>query len=118
LIIDDSLYVHYYLAVFFTDLGYCISDFAFNGKEGIECYQNNKPDIVTIDYTMPEMNGIDAAKNLIKLNKNVKIIFITAMGDAEIFLEKLNDIIPKKNYQILTKPIIKESLIKALDNLI
>jgi len=117
LIIDDSLYVHYYLAVFFTELGYGISDFAFNGYEGIECYKDKKADIITIDYTMPEMSGIDTAKNLFELNKNIKIIFITAMGDSIVFLDKLENLIPKENYQILTKPIIKESIIRALKNL-
>ncbi|MBN2544627.1 MAG: response regulator [Spirochaetes bacterium] len=118
LIIDDSIYVHYYLAVFFTELGFGISDFAFNGNEGIECYKNNKADIITIDYTMPEVNGVDTAKKLFSLNKNIKIIFITAMGDSIVFLEKLNGLIPENNYQILTKPIVKESIIKAVENLL
>lgn len=115
LIIDDSVYIHYYLANLLTKEGFRIIGYGKNGEEGLFLYKKYQPDLVTLDYTMPIMSGKEVAKELYDLNHNVKVIFITAMGDNSLFTEYLNEYIPEKNYQILTKPIKKDHLKYALD---
>ncbi len=110
LIIDDSLYVHYYLATHFTELGYGIVNFARNGADGVNLYKYHKPDIVTCDMTMPIMSGIEAAKRIFKIDNNAKVIFITALGSSKDFINNINKMLPDLNFKILTKPIKKDEL--------
>jgi|GEM_PF-1746652 len=115
LIVDDSIYVHYYLANFLTDIGYRIVNYAKNGKDAVSYYKKYKPDLITLDNTMHIMSGLDASKEIFAFDKNAKIIFITALGDLKHFQEEIEISIPKKNFKILTKPIKKDELKKAVE---
>lgn len=116
LIVDDSLYVHYYLATYFTDLGYKIAGFEFNGQKGIEAYNELKPDIMTLDNNMPELNGKDAAKLIYRDNPDAQIIFITALGDSRLLQEEVKEL-EQYTFNILSKPIKKEDLKDILKKL-
>jgi len=117
LIIDDSIYVHYYLASFFNNLGYNIVGFGNNGEEAVKLYELLKPDIITLDCTMPVMSGLEAAVLIYKQNKNAKFLFISAIGKAKHFVDKLNENIPECNYKIIEKPLKIDDLENKLKNL-
>ncbi len=118
LIVDDSLYVHYYLGSYFTELGFKVVGFAKDGKEGIEAYFKLKPDLITLDNTMPLMSGIEAAEELYKKDKSVRILFISAVGGSKNFHLTVKNIIPQHNYRILEKPIEKTEIKEILNNFI
>lgn len=63
---------------------------ASNGVEAIEVFKREAPKVVTMDITMPEMNGIECVKNLVKLNPDVLILVISALSDRTITLEALS----------------------------
>ena len=62
---------------------------AKNGQEGIECFNNNKIDLVISDISMPIMNGLEMIRNLRLQNKNFKSIFITALSSKDILLDSI-----------------------------
>ncbi len=100
-------------------LGYDRVDTVANGKEAIEVLKNINYDLVLMDGSMPEMNGMEASKNIrsegskVK-NRNVPIIAMTAhamKGDKERFLEAgMNDYI--------TKPLYPEKLVKVIERVL
>lgn len=116
LIVDDSLYVHYYLATYFTEMGYRIIGFEFNGEKGVKAYKKLKPDLTTLDNNMPILCGKDAAELIYKENSKAKIIFITALGDSSLLKSEV-DALDDSYFKILAKPIKKEDLKTILQEL-
>jgi len=114
LIIDDSIYVHYYLAQHMSELGYNIVGYALNGNEGIEKYKELEPDLITLDNTMPQKTGGELTVELIEDYPDIKILYITAVGKLKTFINGIEKVIKKEQYRVLTKPIKKEELEKAL----
>lgn len=117
IICDDSVYVHYYMGLFMTELGFKIVEFASNGEEAVTLYKKFKPDIITLDNTMPVMSGLEASKHIVEFNKDVKILFLSAVGDKADFVEQIENTLEKKNYKIITKPVKIEAIIDALSQL-
>jgi len=89
LIVDDAAFMRMLLKDMVTKAGFEIVGEAINGKEAIEKYKELNPDVVAIDTIMPEMNGIEATKEIMKLNPNAKIIICSAMGQQMMVMEAL-----------------------------
>jgi two-component system chemotaxis response regulator CheY len=117
-ICDDSLYVHNYLALHLTNFGYRVADFARDGAEGISFYEILKPDLITLDVTMPVVSGTDAAKRLFEKNPRVKILFVTGLGQDKVFMEEVKAFLPEENFRIITKPFNGEQLKTALEDFV
>jgi len=85
LVVDDSPFIHKAVtrAVNTTE-EYEICGIAKNGKEGVEQYATLKPDLVTMDITMPIMDGLEAAQMIIGQDPAAKIVMLSAMGDEEL----------------------------------
>lgn len=87
---------------------------AYDGVEGLELYKKHLPDIVISDIQMPNMNGIEMAKEIKKLNPKQNIIFITAFNENNLLLEAINLGIDK----YIIKPILSlESLLNPIDTI-
>lgn len=87
---------------------------AYDGLEGLELYKEHLPDIVISDIQMPNMNGIEMAKEIKKLNPKQNIIFITAFNENNLLLEAINLGIDK----YIIKPILSlESLLNPIDTI-
>lgn len=87
---------------------------AYDGLEGLELYKKHLPDIVISDIQMPNMNGIEMAKEIKKLNPKQNIIFITAFNENNLLLEAINLGIDK----YIIKPILSlESLLNPIDTI-
>lgn len=87
---------------------------AYDGLEGLELYKEHLPDIVISDIQMPNMNGIEMAKEIKKLNPKQNIIFITAFNENNLLLEAINVGIDK----YIIKPILSlESLLNPIDTI-
>lgn len=117
LIVDDSAYVHYYLGSFFCDLGYRVLDYGFNGEEGCNLYNIHKPDLVTLDITMPVMSGLEASEKIYEINSDANIIFLTGLGNHKGLRESIEDKYCDKEFGILTKPFTKDKLCESLNKL-
>lgn len=85
LVVDDSPFIHKAItrAVNTTE-EYEICGIAKNGKEGVERYTDLKPDLVTMDITMPIMDGLEASEAIIAKDPSAKIVMLSAMGDEEL----------------------------------
>ena len=83
LIVDDSVVSRKMLAKLIESSGYTVASQAINGKEALELYKKLSPDVVTMDITMPEMNGMDALKMIRDYDPNAKVVLITAAGQTE-----------------------------------
>ena len=118
LIIDDEEDVVTYLSAFFADNGFeTIS--AINGKDGFEKAKSEKPDIITLDVSMPEESGVKALRDL-QLNestKNTPIIMVTGVStDMKRFIETRKQVHPPEGY--FEKPIDREALLKKIKELL
>ncbi len=82
-----------------------------NGQEGVELYQSLAPDVVTMDITMPIMNGLEAAKEILRKDPKAKIILLSALGDEEIAQEARDAGIK----MLLQKPFKAPDMIAALN---
>ncbi|BDU49503.1 response regulator [Haliovirga abyssi] len=80
LIVDDMLFMRVTLKKMLEEVGFEVVAEAENGEDGIAKYKKFLPDIVTLDITMPEMNGIEALEEIKKINPDVKVVMISAMG--------------------------------------
>ncbi len=89
LIVDDAAFMRMLLKDIITKAGFEVVGEASNGKEAVEKYKELKPDIVTMDITMPEMNGIEAVKEIKKIDPNANIIMVSAMGQQAMVIEAI-----------------------------
>lgn len=89
LVVDDAAFMRMLVKKILTQAGHQIVGEASNGKEAVEKYKQLKPDLVTMDIVMPEMDGITAVKEIMKIDPNAKIIMITAVGQEAKVMEAL-----------------------------
>lgn len=89
LIVDDAAFMRMMVKDILSKNGYDIVGEAANGLQAIEKYQELRPDITTMDITMPEMDGISAVKEIKKLDPNAKVIMCSAMGQQAMVIEAI-----------------------------
>ena len=87
LIVDDAAFMRTTIKMALEKAGHVIVGEAENGMEGLSQYIKLKPDLVTLDITMPVMNGIDALKAIRKYDNNAKVLMVSAMGQEGIVRE-------------------------------
>lgn len=112
LIVDDAAFMRLNLKNILKD-EYEISGEAENGKEAVEMYKELKPDIVTMDITMPIMDGIEAIKAILDIDPDANIVVCSAMGQQKIVIQAIElgaqDFIVKP----FKKDRVKEAIAKA-----
>ncbi len=84
LIVDDALLMRTIVKKELLPDGHEIVGEAKNGREAVEQYQKVKPDIVTMDITMEEKNGIDAAEEILSKDPDARIVMVTALGQEHL----------------------------------
>ncbi|MDD4601084.1 Chemotaxis protein CheY [bioreactor metagenome] len=89
LIVDDAAFMRMMIKDILSKNGYEIVGEAENGLKAIEKYQELKPDLTTMDITMPEMDGITAVKEIKKSDPNAKVIMCSAMGQQAMVIEAI-----------------------------
>lgn len=99
LVVDDQKGVRRLLEELFKKEGYEVN-VAVDGRDSIEKVKANTPDIVLMDMKMPNMNGLEASEEIIKYDRNIPIIMMTAYGEIEIVQKALE--VGVKKY--ITKP--------------
>jgi len=87
LIVDDAAFMRLSMKMMMEKNGYEVVGEAENGAEAIIKYNELKPDIVTMDITMPIMDGLQALSQIMRLDSKAKVIMITAMGQETMVKE-------------------------------
>ena len=80
MLVDDTKFMRMMLANILKPKGFEIVAEASDGLEAIEAYKKHKPDLVTMDIVMPNMQGIEAVKNIVAEDSSANIIMVTAVG--------------------------------------
>jgi len=89
LIVDDAAFMRMMLKNILTSNGFEIVGEAENGVQAVEKYKELKPELVTMDITMPEMDGIAAVKEIMKIDPNARIVMVSAMGQQVMVIEAI-----------------------------
>lgn len=89
LIVDDAAFMRMMLKDILLKNGYEVAGEAQNGIKAVELYKSEKPDVVTMDITMPEMDGIQAVKEIRAFDSSSKIIMCSAMGQQAMVMEAI-----------------------------
>ncbi len=110
LIVDDSRTSRRILKDILDRVGYKVVGEAINGKEGVAYYVKFQPDIVTMDITMPEMDGIEALRQIKRENPEAKVIMITAAGQKD----KMMEAVKLGAAEFISKPFVEETVLEAL----
>ncbi|NLO88999.1 MAG: response regulator [Clostridia bacterium] len=110
LVVDDAAFMRMMLKDILTKNGYEVVGEAANGNEAVEKYQDLKPDVVTMDITMPEKDGIAAVREIMALDPNANIIMCSAMGQQAMVMEAIQA--GAKDF--IVKPFQQERVIQAL----
>lgn len=89
LIVDDAAFMRMMIKNILTEAGYEVVAEAENGKQAVEKYSELRPDLVTMDITMPEMDGISAVREIIGSDGKANIIMCSAMGQQAMVIEAI-----------------------------
>lgn len=106
LVVDDSTATIKKLEKILVDLGHEMVQCSHTGIEAVIDYQQCRPDLVTMDITMPDLDGIEATKRIMALDPNALIIMVTSHGQEQ----KVMDAIEAGAKGYILKPIRKEKL--------
>jgi len=113
LIVDDSSIMRRILKSIVTKNGYEVIGEATNGKIGVKKYKELKPDIVTMDFVMDEMNGLEALSRIIGENPDANVIMVSSMGQESIVRDAI--VLGAKNF--LLKPFDEKQVVEAFEKL-
>jgi len=110
LIVDDAAFMRMMIKDILEKNGYEVVGEASNGIKGVELYKTEKPDIVTMDITMPEMDGIEAVKSIKAFDPAAKIIMCSAMGQQTMVM----DAIRAGAKDFIVKPFQADRVLEAI----
>lgn len=110
LIVDDAAFMRMMIKDVLSKNGFTIAGEAENGAKAIEKYKECTPDLVIMDITMPEVDGIEAVKEIKKINDAAKVIMCSAMGQQAMVIEAIQA--GAKDF--IVKPFQAERIIEAV----
>lgn len=114
LIVDDSAIIRKLIERYLSKLDIKIIGFAENGKSALELFERKLPDIVTLDLSLPEMDGLDVLQEMLKVKNDTKIIVISAITNKASGLRALK--MGAKGF--VAKPFSAEKLQETLKKII
>ena len=114
-IVDDALVIRKNLSKIFTDLGHTVVGEAQNGNEALEkCKTIEKIDLITMDITMPGMDGIETTQRMREIKPNTPIVMVTSHGQEEYVAKALK----AGAMSFILKPITEEKLAKVVSDFV
>lgn len=113
MIVDDSAFIRKTLRNMLEEAGYGIVCEAVNGEEAVQLYKEYKPDIVTMDITMPVMDGVTALEKIKAYDNTADVIMVTSAGQQKKVIQALK----LGAYEFCMKPLDKDELLKVFKEL-
>ena len=110
LIVDDSKTSRKFLKNMLIGAGFEVVAEAIDGIDGIEKYEEFKPEVVTMDITMPNLDGIDAVTEIMRIDPEAKIIMVTAAGQKNNVVEALK----RGAVDFVQKPFDAEVIVEVI----
>ena len=114
LVCDDAAFMRMMIKDILTKNGYNIAGEAENGLRAVEKYNETKPDLVLMDITMPEMDGIQALKKIKEMDPSANIIMCSAMGQQAMVIEAIQS--GAKDF--IVKPFQAERVLEAVKKVV
>ena len=114
LICDDAAFMRMMIKDILTKNGYNIAGEAENGAKAVEKYAELKPDLVLMDITMPEMDGIEALKKIKEADSSALVIMCSAMGQQAMVIESIQA--GAKDF--IVKPFQADRVIEAVKKVV
>lgn len=113
LIVDDAEFLRVRISKMLLADGFEVVE-AENGLKAIEAYKTNHPDMILMDITMPEMDGLSALKELRKIDPTVKVIMLTALGQESVVLEAIKS----GARDFIVKPFERDRVLSAINKIL
>jgi len=114
-VVDDAVFMRTLIKRMIEEVSnYKVVAEGSNGFEAIERANTYRPDIMTLDITMPDMDGITAVKEIIKVSPNTRIIMVSAMGQQSMVIEAIK--LGAKDFVV--KPFEKTRVLQAIKNVL
>ncbi|ADG06220.1 response regulator [Kyrpidia spormannii] len=110
LVVDDAAFMRMMIKEILTKHGYEVVGEAVNGIQAVEKFQELRPDLVTLDITMPEMDGIEALKRIRAIDPEAKVIMCSAMGQQAMVI----DAIQAGAKDFIVKPFQADRVLEAV----
>ena len=112
LIVDDSMFIAKQLGQIFTSEGFEVAGTAADGAQGVELYKTLHPnlDLVTMDITMPVMDGVTALEKILEFDKNACVIMVSALGKEDVVKKSL--LMGAKSY--IVKPLDRKKVLERV----
>lgn len=114
LIVDDAAFMRASIRLMLERNGFEVVGEAENGIVSIEKYKQLKPDVVTMDITMPDMDGIEALQAIRQYDSNAKVVMVSAMGQEPMVMEAVTS--GAKSF--IVKPFKEELVVKTLNKVL
>lgn len=114
MIVDDSSIIRNRIERCFKESAFKIVAQASNGEEAVALFKTHHPDVITMDLTMPRMDGLACIQNLVALNPEVNILVVSALSDRATALEALE----YGACGFICKPFTDDQLVQALEMII
>jgi len=112
LVVDDSMFIAKQLGQIFTSEGFEVAGTAADGSQGVEKYKELHPniDLVTMDITMPIMDGVSALEKILEFDKNACVIMVSALGKEDVVKKSL--LMGAKSY--IVKPLDRKKVLERV----
>lgn len=114
LVVDDAKVTRMVIKRLLTQHGYQVVGEAGNGREAFEKYKELKPDAVTMDIIMPEVDGIQGLKDILAFDKQAKVVMISAIDQRDALMESLRN--GAADYVV--KPFEDDRMVASLKNIL
>jgi two-component system, chemotaxis family, chemotaxis protein CheY len=113
LIVDDAEFLRVRISKMLVGDGFEVIE-ADNGLKAIDAYKANKPDLVLMDITMPEMDGLSALKEIRSVDSSAKVVMLTALGQESVVLEAIKS----GARDFIVKPFERDRVMSAISKLL
>ncbi|MBD2847372.1 response regulator [Paenibacillus sp. IB182496] len=111
MIVDDAAFMRMVIKQMLTESGYEVVAEAVNGRDAIQKFNEVSPDLVTMDITMPELDGVEAVKEIKKINAEARVIMCSAMGQQHMVVNAIQ----AGASDFIVKPFQKDRVIEAIE---
>ena len=114
MIVDDSNIIRNRIQRLYNSYTFSLVATATNGDDAVEKFKLYKPEVITMDLTMPQMDGLECIEKLVELDPGVRILVVSALSDKATGIKALE--LGASGF--LCKPFSEEELVEALDELV